>query len=180
MTEGAEMAVELARDLREDDVAVITRPTLYGRVRDEAELDALDHAAIESALAEEDWVYGRHVYFHAEGLADRLEGITETYREEGRLLVTHREVCDRIAGGEDRGGVEGWQQGPFVERVIEAFTEHGWLTDTIDGADARAYVYPLLDAIRDEHPRGRFWRSPEELFGYYLATSVTAAIEREE
>lgn len=179
MTAPTDAAVEIASDLRDDGSVVVVRPALYRRVREETDGEDLDHRAIREALAADGWEYGRHLYFDAEALGERVSDLAEGYREEGRLLLIHREVCDRLAGGDDRKKVEGWTKGPFVDAVTEGFAAAGWHTDTVDGADSRVYVYPLLAAIRDEHPRGRFWRSPEELFGYYLSQSVTAAIEEE-
>lgn len=174
MTADGVAAVTIVEELHAEGQPVVTRPALYRRVKDETDSESIDHAAVKAALADEGWEYGRHLYFHADGLADRIAEIATAYRDEGRLLVTHRQLCDRLAG-EARGGVEGWQKGPFVEQVTAAATAAGWLTDTFDGAGTRVYVYPLLDAIRDEHPSGRFWRSPEELFGYYLSQSATDA-----
>lgn len=175
----SETAVSIASDHREDGTVVVPRPVLYRRVKDAADAEGIDHQTVRAAMAEAGWEYGRHLYFHPDELADRVAELAGTFREHGRLLVTHREVCDRIAESDDRVGVEGWQKGPYVEHVTAAFEAAGWLTDTIDGATSRVYVYPLFAAIRDEHPQGRFWHSPAELFGYYISTSVTAAIDTE-
>lgn len=179
MTAATDEAVELAAGFREEGTVVVSRPVLYRRAREETEAEGIDHEAVREAMSEAGWEYGRHLYFDAEALGDRIAELAASYREAGRLLLTHREVCDRLAGSEDRTKVEGWTKGPFVEAATAAFADAGWPTDTIDDADSRVYVYPLLEAIRDEHPRGRFWRSPEELFGYYLQASVGAAIEAE-
>lgn len=176
MTDLPELAVEVAESMREDGAPALTRPALYRRVKDEADADELDHAAVRAALDDAGWDYGRHLYVHREGIVERIDEIATSFRESGRLLVTHSEVCERVAADPERMQLEGWQKGPFVDHTVAGFDAAGWLTDTIDGADTRVYVYPLLAAIRDEHPRGRFWRSPEELFGYYLSTSVTAAL----
>lgn len=176
MTDPPELAVEVAESMREGDVAALTRSALYRRVKDEADADELDHAAVRAALEDAGWDYGRHLYVHREGIAGRVGEIALSFRESGRLLVTHREVCERVAANPDRQQIEGWEKAPFVDHTVAGFEAAGWLTHTIDGADTRVYVYPLLEAIRDEHPSGRFWRSPEQLFGYYLSRSVIAAV----
>jgi hypothetical protein len=177
MTDPADAAVERAESLREDGVPAVARPDLYRRAKADAEADTIDHATAEAAMTEAGWEYGRHVYVDPDALESRTAEMAETLRESGRLLVTHRQVRDRLAGEEAGADVAGWQRGPFVEHVVAAFESAGWIADTVEGASSRVYVYPLLDAIRDEHPEGRFWRSPEELFGYYLSKSATAAAE---
>lgn len=179
MSDVPEAAVDIATALADDGAPVVTRPALYRHAKDAADSETVDHGAVLAALEGEGWDYGRHLYFQPAVLAEQVVTVVEDYRERGRLLLTHREVCDRLAEDEDRTDVEGWNKGPFVEHVTEGFAGAGWLTDTIDGSTSRVYVYPLLQAIRDEHPRGRFWQSPAELFGYYLSTSVTRAVEAE-
>ena len=172
-----EAAVERAESLRADGVPAVARPDLYRRAKAEAEAATTDHATAEAAMAEADWAYIRYVYVDPDALESRMAEMAETLRESGRLLVTHRQVRDRLAGEKAETDVARWQRDPFVDHVVAAFESAGWIADTVEGASSPVDVYPLLEAIRDEHPEGRFWRSPEELFGYCLSTSATAAAE---
>ena len=182
MEEIRETAAETATDLEDSGVVAAARPEVYRNIKRQLDIGQIDHEHVRGGFEDAGWVYSRHLYFHPEGLAERVAEIGDELRAEGRVIADHREVCDRLVGVEDtdesREQVTGWEQGAFVEALAEAFEETGWTVDETGtgGRTKRFYFLPLFELFERHHPDGSWPLSTAELFAYYLSSSVTAAL----
>jgi len=171
MSDVQETAAAVAEDLSKSDVVVQTRPAVHRQVKRRIDVEHVSLDAVRDGFAEAGWTYDRHLYYDPEAVATRAAALAETYREDdARLLLSHVEVCDRLADDEERQRVAGWESGDFVDLVVETFAERGWETETHDGA--RFYQFPLYRVFEENHPDGRGGRSTAALFGDYVATSM--------
>jgi hypothetical protein len=171
MSDLRETAAAVAEDLTRSDVVVQTRPAAHRQVKRRVDVDRVSLDEVRAGFRGEGWTYDRHLYFDPEGVATRAAALAATYREsEGRLLVTHGELCDRLAGGDERQRVTGWEQGDLPALCGDAFEDRGW--QVVDADGARAYHFPLYRVFRENHPEGRAGRSTAALFADYVATSM--------
>lgn len=169
-------AADVAEDLSKSDVVVQTRPAVHRQVKRRIDVEHVTLDAVRDGFAEMGWQYDRHLYFDPDAVAARAADLATEYREvEGRLLLSHPEVCDRLAGDEERQRVSGWESGDFADVVVEAFEARGWHVETHDRT--RFYQFPLYRVFEENHPNGRGGRSTAELFGDYVATSMETLAE---
>jgi len=172
-------AAEMARDIAGSDQVVTSRPAAHRSLKRELDAERIAHDDIRAGFEEAGWTYDRHVYFHEEKVFQRGGALAEEFREEGRLLVPHSEILDRLLTPEiEEDGVAGWESGDFVGIVAEAFQAADWRVDEVgEGSDGqRFYLFPLFDHLRERHPQGRYPLTQTELLSYYLAESVEDAI----
>lgn len=175
-----ETAEEMAADFEKSDVIVVPRSDVVAQLKRRLDVQKVAHEDIRTAFEEAGWAYGRHLYFHPERVDERVREIAEELGGEGRLLVTHDEVCDRIVDEEHepRENIKGWSKGKFAETVEEAFAETDWRPDTLHrgGKTRQVYLLPLYERFARNHPRGERPLSLPQLFSHYLSTSVEDAI----
>jgi|GEM_PF-3840706 len=172
-------AAELAEDLAASDRVVVSRPDATRTLKDELDVERVEHATLRAGFEAAGWTYHKHLYYREDALAERVAELSEGYRESGRLLVSHSELlADLIHPEADIDDVAGWRTGGFVEALADAFEGEGWRVDTVgEGAvEQHLYLYPLFTALGEEHPKGRYPMSQSELLAYYLAESVEDAI----
>ncbi|MFB6120767.1 MAG: hypothetical protein ABEJ68_06590 [Halobacteriaceae archaeon] len=178
MSDLQETAADVADDLSKSDVVVRTRPAVHRQVKRRVDVEHVTLDAVREGFAEMGWTYDRHLYFDPEAVAARAAELAATYREsEGRLVVSHDEVCDRLHDSEEeeRQRVSGWNGGDFLDTVVDAFAERGWHTEVHDRQ--RVYQFPLYRVFEENHPNGRGGRSTAELFGDYVSTSMETLAE---
>lgn len=176
-----ETAAELATDFEQSETVAIERSAVVKELKRRLDVATIDHDAVRAGFEDAGWTYGRHLYFAADAVTDRVHGVVDELRSEGRLLVTHDEVCDRVVDDEQqpRDDIKGWSRGPFAETVADAFAETAWRVDALerDGTSRRVYTLPLYAVFERNHPRGERPLSRSELFSHYLAVSVDDAID---
>lgn len=181
-----EAAVDLANDLAADDIVVLSRPDVNHRLKAELDVSKVDHDTVSEAFAEADWTYSRHLYYYPEGLEAAVSDLAADLRAEGRLLVTHDDVCDRLAATDEAGEthrdhVTGWKQGGFDELVRETLDGAEWRHETVEkrGHELRVYLRPLYAVFEESHPGGESPLTTAELFSHYLSSSMASALEDE-
>jgi len=172
----ADTAAAVATDLADSGVVVTARPQVVRQVKTRVDVPTIEHAAVREGFEAAGWAYDRHLYYHPDAAATAAADLAATLREDdGRLLVTHGEACDRLAEADGRRRVSGWEAGEFPALVADAFADRGWRVATVDGD--RQYQFQLDAAITEEHPNGRAGRDPAELFADYVRGSAAALAE---
>ncbi len=176
-----ETAEEMAADFEQSDTIVVPRSEVVAQLKRRLDVQKVQHDDVRSGFEEAGWTYGRHLYFHPGRVADRVEEIVAELREDGQLVVTHDEVCDRIVDDEHlpRENIKGWAKGKFPEAVEAALEPTDWRADTLQkgGTSRRVYILPLYEQFARNHPKGERPLSLPELFSHYLSVSVEEAIE---
>ena len=180
----SETAADLATDLIREDLVVLSRPDVNHRLKPRLDISKLDHDRVTEAFADEGWEYSRHLYYHPQGLRDATTALADDLRSDGRLLVTHGEVCDTLAQESEeeesvRDHVTGWTQGGFDELVRGALEEAGWRHETVErrGHELRVYLRPLYAVFEESYPSGKSPLTTNELFSHYLSSSMADALE---
>ncbi|GGM62723.1 hypothetical protein J2752_001560 [Halarchaeum rubridurum] len=180
----SETAADLASDLVREDIVVLSRPDVNHRLKTRLDVSKIDHDLVTEAFADEGWEYSRHLYYHPQALRDATTDLADDLRGDGRLLVTHDEVCDELARESQeeepvRDHVTGWKQGGFDELVRGALEESGWRHETVErrGHDLRVYLRPLYAVFEESYPSGKSPLTTDELFSHYLSTSMADALE---
>ncbi|WP_435101959.1 hypothetical protein [Halarchaeum sp. P4] len=183
-----ETAEDLANDLVRDDITVLSRPDVNHRLKTRLDISKVDHDVVTDAFENADWEYSRHLYFHPQGLHEEVLGLAEEFKSDGRLLVTHDEVCDELARESEeeeepiRDHVSGWKQGEFDELVRKSLDDAGWRHETVErrGHELRVYLRPLYEVFEQSYPSGKSPLTTNELFSHYLSTSMSDALEKQQ
>ncbi|GAD51648.1 hypothetical protein MBEHAL_0408 [Halarchaeum acidiphilum MH1-52-1] len=180
----AETAEDLANDLVRDDIVVLSRPDVNHRLKTRLDVSKVDHDVVTGSFETAGWEYSRHLYYHPQGLRDAATDLASDLRSDGRLLVTHEEVCDELAKESEeeepvRDHVTGWTRGGFDELVRGALDEAGWRHEAVErrGHELRVYLRPLYDVFEESYPSGKSPLTTNELFSHYLSSSMAEALE---
>lgn len=171
-------AGEIADELHENGVVLISRTEVNNRVKDRDEISTISHDEIRQGFEESGWGYSRQLYFHEARLREKAHTASGEFRSNNHLIITESEVIDEIATPVSPGDEEGWRRGKAISIIRGVFESDGWKRREAEKeiesgfASRTFYFYPLYEVIHDLHPNGRHPFSAQEIFSYYISQSI--------